>query len=66
MALTDAEKRAKAKWRKENEVQLNLALYRTSDADVIERLEAVAKDGSESKKAYLLRLVREDINRDKM
>ncbi len=65
MALTEAQKRAKAKWRKENEAQLNISLYRTSDGDVMDRLEAVSQAGCEGKKAYVLRLIREDISRDK-
>lgn len=56
---TEAQKRAKAKWRKENEVQLNISLYRTSDADVIDWLNEVKK--RTTNKDYVLRLIREDM-----
>lgn len=62
MPLTEAQKRAKAKWRRENEAQLNISLYKTSDADVMERLDEIA--ATMTKKDYVLKLIRDDIARN--
>lgn len=57
---TDAQKRAVAKYDRENAVSLVMKLNRKTDQDILARLAAV-----ESKQGYIKRLIREDIARDK-
>lgn len=57
---TDAQKRAVAKYDRENAVSLVMKLNRKTDQDILTRLAAV-----ESKQGYIKRLIREDIARDK-
>ena len=57
---TDAQKRAVAKYDRENAVSLVMKLNRKTDQDILTRLAAV-----ESKQGYIKRLIREDMARDK-
>ena len=59
--MTEALKRAKAKYNSEKVTKITVELYGT-DADVKNRIEEVATAG-ESKAAYIKRLIRQDINR---
>lgn len=56
--LTEAQKKAQAKYDKENTRQIHLKLNRSTDADVIKAL-----DDAESKQGYIKRLIRADISR---
>lgn len=57
---TDAQKRAVAKYDRENAVSLVMKLNRKTDQDILARLAAV-----DSKQGYIKRLIREDMARDK-
>lgn len=61
MKMTEAEKRAKAKYRTKLQV-VSLELYPT-DADIKEQLAKRTKTG-EAKASYIKRLIREDIERN--
>lgn len=52
---TPAQRRAIARYDAENTVQIHLKLNKTTDADIIEKLEAV-----ESKNGYIKGLIRAD------
>ena len=56
--LTEAQKRAIAKYDKANTRQVHLKLNCRTDADVIKAL-----DNAESKQGYIKRLIRADISR---
>lgn len=56
--LTEAQKRAIAKYDKANTRQIHLKLNRRTDADVIQAL-----DNAESKQGYIKGLIRADISR---
>ena len=56
--LTDAQKKAQAKYDKANTRQIHLKLNRRTDADVIQAL-----DNAESKQGYIKGLIRADISR---
>lgn len=58
--MTPAQKRAKAKYDKENTVQVGIKLNIRTDQDIIEAIKS-----SGNKQGYLKRLVREDIQRQK-
>lgn len=47
-------------WDKKNTIQFKMKLVRTTDADVIEKLQSVP-----NRQGYLKALVREDIKREK-
>ena len=49
-------KEASARWDAENTVQIKMKLNRTTDADILARLEEVA-----SKQGYIKELIRKDI-----
>lgn len=53
---TDAQKRASAKYDAANTVQIKLKLNRTTDADVLHRLEMI-----DNKQGYIKSLIRRDI-----
>ena len=55
MAMTDAQIRANEKWRKANTVSVMFRVNKSTDADVLEKLESV-----DNKRAYLLGLIRKD------
>lgn len=55
---TKAQMRATAKYTRENCVMLSLKLNKTTDADVLKKLNEV-----ESKQGYIKQLIREDIKR---
>lgn len=55
---TEAQKRATAKYDRENCIRLSLKLNKETDADVLKRLQEV-----ESKQGYIKRLIREDIEK---
>lgn len=57
----EASKRAQAKYDKANTAGLYLKLNIVTDADILERLEAV-KNG-EGKQGYIKRLIRQDLER---
>lgn len=56
--LTESQKKAQAKYDKENTCQIHLKLNRRTDADVIQAL-----DNAESKQGYIKGLIRADISR---
>ena len=56
--LTEAQKKAQAKYDKANTRQIHLKLNRRTDADVIQAL-----DKAESKQGYIKGLIRADISR---
>lgn len=56
MTVSDAKKKANAKWNKKNLKQFIFAFNKNSDADVIERLERVP-----NRTDYIRELVRKDI-----
>lgn len=62
MPLTEAQKRAKKKYRQKS-YELQVAIYPT-DKDVLERLKEIDGTG-EARAAYIKRLIREDIERNK-
>ena len=51
-------KEASARWDAENTVQIKMKLNRTTDADILARLEEVA-----SKQGYIKELIRKDIKK---
>jgi hypothetical protein len=53
---TEAQKKAKRKYRRENSKQLNVEFNKKTDADILERLDQV-----ENKQGYIKKLIREDI-----
>lgn len=55
--ISEAQKRANEKYDKENTVRLSLKLNKTTDADILEKLEQV-----ESKQGYIKELIRKDIS----
>lgn len=57
MATTEAQRRAVAKYDKDNTVRLSLKLNKTTDADILEKLESV-----ESKQGYVKELIRRDMS----
>lgn len=60
MAVTEAQKRAYTKYDKENTKLFALKLNKKYESDVIEVLESM-----ESKKAYIVKLIREDVAKKK-
>ena len=56
--VTEAQKKAQAKYDKANTRQIHLKLNRRTDADVIQAL-----DNAESKQGYIKGLIRADISR---
>lgn len=56
--LTESQRKAQAKYDKENTRQIHLKLNRRTDADVIQAL-----DNAESKQGYIKGLIRADISR---
>lgn len=52
-------KDASARWDAENTVQIKMKLNRTTDADILARLEEVA-----SKQGYIKELIRKDIKKE--
>lgn len=60
MAVTEAQKRAYTKYDKENTKLFALKLNKKYESDVIEILESM-----ESKKAYIVKLIREDMAKKK-
>lgn len=55
---TEAQKRADAKWKKDNVTIVNFKLYKNTDADLIEFLSKV-----ENKQGLIKRLLREEMNK---
>ncbi len=60
MAVSDAKKRANAKWNQENLKQFAIAFNKKNDSDVIKRLEEVPNRAD-----YIRQLVRSDIEKNK-
>ncbi len=58
MAVSEARKRANAKYDKANTKSVQLKLNLKTDADIIEKLDQVP-----SKMGYIKKLIREDINK---
>lgn len=58
---TEAQKRAQSKYDAKATIQYHLKLNRVTDADIIDRLDAVAE--LETKQGYIKRLIRQDIDR---
>lgn len=54
---TEAQKKAKRKYRKANNKQLNVELNKKTDADILERLDQV-----DNKQGYIKKLIRKDID----
>lgn len=55
---SEAQKRANERYDKENTIRLSLKLNKTTDADILEKLEQV-----ESKQGYIKELIRKDISK---
>lgn len=55
---TEAQIRASKKYDEENTVRLSLKLNKTTDADILEKLEEV-----ESKQGYVKELIRKDLKK---
>lgn len=55
---SEAQKRANERYDKENTVRLSLKLNKTTDADILAKLESV-----ESKQGYIKDLIRQDIKK---
>ena len=53
---TEAQKRAQEKYDSENTVQIKMKLNRTTDKDILEKLESV-----ENKQGYIKSLIRADV-----
>lgn len=62
MAWTEAQQRAQVKYDAKATIQYHLKLNRKNDADIIARLEEMAK--LEGKQGYIKRLIRQDIDRE--
>lgn len=58
MAITEAQKRATAKYLKESMVQVAIRVNKNTDMDVLEYLQTI-----DNKRAYLLSMIRADISR---
>lgn len=56
--MTQAQRRAQARYDKRNTRQINLKLNFHTDADVLEKLESV-----DSMQGYIKRLIREDVEK---
>lgn len=56
--VTEAQKRAVARYDKENTQQILLKLNKVTDADILDRLHSVR-----NKQGYIKRLIRQDINK---
>lgn len=54
--VSEAQKRASAKWEAENTIQVKLKLHKTNDRDIIEKLKS-----KDSKQGYIKQLIRDDI-----
>lgn len=63
MAMSEAQKEAKRRYRKKT-VGLSVEMYPETDADIIKKLEDRAAAG-EPKTTYVKRLIREDIARNR-
>ena len=61
MAWTEAQQRAQEKYDAKMAMRYCLKLNKSTDADVIARLDEVS--GTEGKQGYIKRLIREDIDR---
>ena len=55
--VTEAQKRAVARYDKENTQQILLKLNKVTDADILDRLHSVR-----NKQGYIKKLIRQDIN----
>lgn len=58
---SEAQRKASAKYDKANTMTFAIKLNRTTDAELIQRLEEV-----ENKQGYIKRLIREDAEREKV
>ena len=58
MAQTEAQKRAKEKYDAKATVQIKLKLNKTTDADILAKLDSV-----DNKQGYIKQLIRSDLNR---
>ncbi len=56
---SEAKLKSIRKWQKNNMLQINLALHRKNDADIIEKLEQV-----ENKNGYIKELIRKDLENE--
>ena len=56
--VTEAQKRAVARYDKENTQQVLLKLNKVTDADILDRLRSVR-----NKQGYIKKLIRQDINK---
>lgn len=56
--VTEAQKRAVARYDKENTQQILLKLNKVTDADILDRLHSVR-----NKQGYIKKLIRQDINK---
>lgn len=59
--MTEAKKRANAKYDAKHTVQVHLKLNTKTDADIIQKLDEI-----ENKQGYIKGLIREDIKNDKI
>ena len=62
MPVSEAQKRAIAKWDAANTIQFKMKLNITNDADIIARLEEM-KDKDGGKQGYIKFLIRADIQK---
>lgn len=61
--VTEAQKRATMKYNRANTVQVSLKFIKSTDADILERLEEVSAQGEESRQGYIKRLILDDMKK---
>ena len=59
MTVSDAQKRANAKYEREKTRSIKIKLTKSTDADILAKLDAVG-----NKQGYIKKLIRDDLKRD--
>ena len=59
MSVTDAQKRANAKYEREKTRSIKIKLTKSTDADILAKLDSVG-----NKQGYIKKLIRDDLKRD--
>lgn len=59
MTVSDAQKRANAKFEREKTRSIKIKLTKSTDADILAKLDAVG-----NKQGYIKKLIRDDLKRD--
>lgn len=59
MTVSDAQKRANAKFEREKTRSIKIKLTKSTDADILAKLDAVG-----NKQGYIKKLIRDDLERD--